>query len=266
MDTLPFPSPSPSPPRPPLRFPSKDGITFLPPSSAPGPDDPAHEILRYAETLGIPWRRVLLGEIEAEQRLRQFVEDIQSECPLPTVLKVLSSSFLDSWRARGRIQSLVCDARGASDPSAVQQLRMVFLSSAGKSESDRIAFAEHLRFAHQRILLLQRVRRAAAKSRGTVAERLAFVCASARCCYDDAAWAIREEDSPRRGDRFDSSVRKVREEGFLIPREETEARSLAELRRIVRSSPHLARRTRAPRRTVGPMSGPRRTPLRAGAV
>jgi hypothetical protein len=265
MDALPFPAPSPSPPRPPLRFPSKDGLAFLPPSSAPCPDDPAHDILRYAETLGIPWRRVLLGEIEAEQRLRQYLEDVQDQCPLEAVLKVLSSSFLDSWRARDRIQSLVCEARGASDPSAVKQLRMVFLSAAGRAEREKIAFAEHLRFAYQRILLLQRVRRAAAKSRGPIAERLAFVCASARCCYDDAAWAILEEDSPRRGDRFDSSVRKVREEGFLIPREETEARSLAELRRIVRTSPHLARRTRS-RRPSEPMSGPRRTPLRAGAV
>src|SRR5262249_28263837 len=83
-------------PRPPLRFPSKDGLALLPPSLAPSPDDPAQEILRFAETLGIPWRRILLGEIEAEQRLRQYLENIQEDCPLPTVLKVLSSNFLDS--------------------------------------------------------------------------------------------------------------------------------------------------------------------------
>ena len=142
---------------------------------------------------------------------------------------------------------------------------MVFHAVAGKTERDRIAFAEHLDFAYRRILLLQRVRRAAARSRGSMAERLAVVCKSARCCYDDAAWAILEEDSSRRGDRFYSSVRKVREEGFLIPREETEARSLAELRRIVRASPHVNRRTRSTR-SAEPMSGPRRAPLRTGAL
>src|SRR5262245_19601241 len=106
------PAPAP-PPRPLLRFPSKDGLAFLAPSSAPGPDDPALEILRYAETLGIPWRRVLLAEIGAEQSLRQHLADVQDDCPLPAVLKVLSSSFLDSWRVRDRIQSLACEAKGA---------------------------------------------------------------------------------------------------------------------------------------------------------
>src|SRR5262249_2834349 len=137
-------------PRPPLRFPSKDGLALLPPSLAPSPDDPAQEILRFAETLGIPWRRILLGGIEAEQRLRQYLENTQEDCPLPTVLKVLSSNFLDSWRARDRIQSLVCEARGASDQSAVKELRAVFLAAAGSDERGKIAFAEHLRFAYQR--------------------------------------------------------------------------------------------------------------------
>jgi len=36
-------------------------------------------------------------------------------------------------------------------------------------------------------------------------------------------------------------VRKVREEGFLVPRASTEARSLAELRRIALTSPHVRR-------------------------
>ncbi|HYB53118.1 MAG TPA: hypothetical protein VEG84_04555, partial [Thermoanaerobaculia bacterium] len=205
-------------------------------------------------------------EIDAEQRLRRYLADIEQECPLPSVVKILSFSFLDSWRARDQIQSVACEARGASVPSAVKQLRTVFLGVAGKDDRDRVAFAEHLRFAYHRVLLLQRVRRAAAKSRGTMAERLAFICRRARCCYDDAAWAILEEDSPQRGDRFDSAVRKVREEGFLIPRAESETRSLAELRRIVGVSPHLTQRRARRMKAPQPPSAPRRVPLPATAV
>jgi hypothetical protein len=232
----------------------------------PPAGDPAVEILRTAETLGIPWKRLLLEEIEAEQRLRLYFADIQQECPLPSVLRILSFCFLDSWRARDQIQSLACAARGGSSRDAVRQLRMVFLGVTGKDDRDRIAFAEHLRFAYERILLLQRVRRAAARSRGTMAERLASICSSTHCCYDDAAWAIVEEDSPQRGDRFDAAVRKVRDEGFLIPKGETEARSIAELRRIIGKSPHLTKRRPTARQLRRPHSVPSRLPLPVSAV
>jgi len=243
--------------------------TAAPPSPsplAPTPQNSVSEILRVAETLGIPWKRLLLAEIDAEQRLRRYFSDIEQECPLPSVLKILSLSFLDSWRARDQIHSLACEARGASAPHAVKQLRLVFLGVAGKSDHDRIAFAEHLRFAYQRVLLLQRVRRMAARSRGSMAERLAFICSRAHCGYDDAAWAVVEEDSPNRGDRFDGAVRKVRDEGFLIPRAETEARSLAELRRIVSASPHLTRRRASAVKLKQPLPPPRRLPLPTSAI
>src|SRR5262249_62091409 len=90
--------------------------------------------------------------------------------------------------------------------------------------------------AHQRRLLLQRARRAASRSRGTIEERLAFVCTEARCAFEDAEWALRQEASPCRGRRMEAAVRKVREEGFFVPRAATEARSLRELRRIVEAS------------------------------
>jgi len=218
------------------------------------------ELLRCAESLGIPWKRILLGEIESEQRLRRYLSDIDHDCPLASVLRILSFSSFRSWRTRDRIESLACQARGGSVRSAVRQLRAVFRGLIGKGERDQVAFAQHLWFAYQRVLLLQRVRRTAAKSRGTMAERLAFICSRARCGYDDAAWSILQEDSPRRGDRFEAAVRKVREEGFLIPRAETEARSLAELRRILRSLPLSGRRRRS-RRPDHVMSSPQRVPL-----
>lgn len=226
------------------------------------------EILRYAETLGIPWKRIVLEEIDAERRLRLYFSDIEQDCPLEAILRVLSFALLQSWRIRDRVGNLACQARGASAREALKQLRIVFLGFAGKSERDKMTFAEHLWFAYQRILLLQRVRRAAATSRGSTAERLAFVCSRAHCGYDDAVWAVLEEDSPRRGDRFDAAVRRVRDEGFLIPRAQTEARSLAELRRIVRTSPHLVRRSASLRSRPGrgPESGPKGVPLPADGI
>lgn len=222
------------------------------PAEAAGPDsgglpraatatDPSELILRCAEDLGIPWKRLLAEEIEAEQRLRRYLSNVEVERPLRSLLKLLPFCCLRSWRVRDRIERLASAARGAAAGDARRQLRIVFAELTGKSHSEKIAFAEHLWFAYQRILLLQRVRRAAAKSRGTSAERMAFVCSRARCSYDDAAWALREEESPKYGDRFDVAVRKVRAEGFQIPRAQTEARSLAELRRLVRTSPYLRR-------------------------
>jgi hypothetical protein len=199
-------------------------------------------IFGCAETLGIPWRRLLLAEIEAEQKLRSYLPDVQAECPLDSALTILSFSALRSWRVRDQVETLACQAR-TSVRGALKGLRGLLRRLVGQSGPDPAALARHFRFAYERILLLQRVRRAAARSHGTMAERLAFVCSAARCAFNDAAWALREEDSPRRGHRMEAAVRKVRDEGFLVPRAQTEARSLAELRRIVfESSPRVARR------------------------
>ncbi len=242
-------------------LPFSDGDPPVPAAvSATEASSPA-EILRCAETLGIPWRRIVLGEIESEQRLRRYHADIETRCDLRSAVTILSFSLLKSWRIRDEIESLACQARGASSPGAARQLRMVLQRLTGKGDRDQVALAQHLWFAYQRVLLLHRVRRAAARSHGTTAERLAFVCSQARCGFDDAAWAVCQEDSPRRGHRLDAAVRKVRDEGFLIPRAQTEARSLAELRRIVMISPHLRRRRRSWKTPPDPVSAPRRVRL-----
>ena len=215
-------------------LPSRDGDP--PPQGVSAAAESGEEILRRAEALGIPWRRVLLGEIDAEQRLRRYLADVEDECPLPSAVTILSFSALQSWRVRDRIQSLAAQAR-ADSPRAARQLRAALQRFAGRGDGDRAAMAEHLWFAYQRILLLQRVCRAAARARGTTAEQVAAVCASARCCFEDASWAVRQEDSLERAHRLEAAVRRVREEGFLVPRAPTEAKSLAELRRIVHASP-----------------------------
>jgi len=213
-------------------LPLRDGDPPAPSSLTPTEGSSGDELLTCAETLGIPWRRLIVQEIEAEQRLRRYLPDVQAECPLESALTVLSVAAERSWRVRDQIETLACQAR-VSAKGARRRLRAFVRHLAGDAGPDPSALARHCGFAYQRILLLQRVRRAAARSRGTAAERLAFVCATARCAFEDAAWALDEEDSPRRGQRMEAAIRKVRAEGFLIPRAATEARSLSELRLIV---------------------------------
>ena len=76
-------------------------------------------------------------------------------------------------------------------------LRLVFRRLVGGSDPGKEALVGHLGFAYQRVLLLQRVCQAARRSRGTTAERMAYVCSTARCGFDDAAWAVCREDAAK---------------------------------------------------------------------
>jgi len=210
------------------------------------PAPAGNEALRRAEALGIPWERILAEEILAEQSLRRLVPDSAVEMPLTAATAALPLSFLKSWRVRDRIQSLSCEARSACSAAAIRELRLVSRRLIGAREREGRALAAHLWFAYQRILLLGRVCRAAARSRGTAAERVAEVCVKARCGFDDAAWAVCLEESPRHGHRLDAAVRKVRDEGFHVPRERTEARSFAALRNAVRRSPYVSAAAKGP--------------------
>ncbi|MEP6995152.1 MAG: hypothetical protein ABI968_11570 [Acidobacteriota bacterium] len=244
-------------------LPLRDGDSPAPRPFLPTGESSPNEILRCAETLGIPWKRILVAEIEAEEKLRGYLRDVDAECPLESALTILSFSALRSWRLRDQLESLSCQAR-ASVRGSMKGLRAFSRQLTGKADHDPAAIVRHCRFAYERILLLQRVRRAAARSRGPTAERLAFVCSSSRCGFEDAAWALREEDSPRRGHHLDAAVRKVRDEGFLVPRAHTEARSLAQLRRIVLSSSQVDRRSSARKRSRSTVSDPRRPLPNAG--
>jgi hypothetical protein len=220
------------------------------------PRETGADLLRRAEALGIPWERVLRGEIRAEERLRAFIGDLGDETPLWSLVSLLSYSLFRSWRVRDRIECLAQQSQGSSMPAAVRGLRRVFRRLTATGGADRVSLTEHLWFAYQRVLLLQRVSRAAAKGAGLdTADRLSSVCASTRCSYDDAAWAICLEVSHARGHRLDAAMRKAREEGFQIPRLENEARSFAQLRRTVRSAGQLPRR-----RSSLTRSRPRREP------
>jgi hypothetical protein len=185
------------------------------------------------------------------------------ESALATALSILPSSFLRSWRVRDQIQAFSCEARGASFRSAIRELRAVFRCLVGQFGGRDSTFSGHQWLAYQRVLLLQRVCRAARQSRGTNAERMAFVCQKARCSFDDAAWALCLEGSPRPGHRLDAAVKKVRDEGFLFPRAATEARAFAKLRRIVRASPNPPARRAASLSSHDRVSVPARVELPA---
>jgi hypothetical protein len=237
------------------------------PETAPSAAEttPRPRILDRAEALGIPWERILGEEIRAEQALRRYLADLES-FPLVAPMTVLSFSFLQSWRVRDRVQALAVAARGISARAAVRQLRAVFQRLGGRVPREREAFAEHLWFAYQRVLLLQRACRAAVRSRGTLAERAASVCERASCGYDDAAWALCHEASRRNGHRLDASIRRARDEGFQIPHAETEARAFAQLRAILRTAGRLDRRRRAGRKPRASSAAAPRVPLPADAV
>ena len=236
------------------------------PEAPPDAPDARPEILRRADALGIPWERILGEEIRAEQALRRYVDDVEADWPLTAPMTVLSLSFLQSWRVRDRIQALAGEARGAFSRVAMRELRSVFQRLSGKAVRDQAAFAEHLWFAYQRVLLLHRVSRAASRSRGTTAERVASVCSQTRCSFDDAAWAVCQESSRRQGHRLDAAIRKVRDEGFQIPRAESESRAFARLRSIIRSSGRLARRRRSRTAQSKGSALPQRVALPADAI
>ena len=243
--------------------PAPPSVTRLAPAGAE-PEPAGQDVLRRAEALGIPWQRIVADEILAEQSLRRVAPDASVELPLGAATSALPLSFFRSWRVRDRIHNLSCEARSACSPAAIRELRTVSRRLIGAAEREGRTLATHLWFAYQRVLLLGRVCRAAARSRGATAERIAEVCASARCGFDDAAWAVCLEESPRPGHRLDAAVRKVRDEGFLIPRERTEAKSFGALRRAVRRSPHLTGRRRGGSRKP-PVGMPHRIPVRPEA-
>ena len=236
------------------------------PASDPGRElAQAAELIHAAEELNIPWARLLRDEIAVEQVLRRHANGLEAEMPLATALSLLPSSFLKSWRVRDKIQNLSCEARGASFKGAIAELRAVFRRLVGKSEPGRGLYSGHLWLAYQRVLLLQRVCLAARRTAGTNAERIAAICSRTKCSFDDAAWALCLEESPRPGHRLDEAVRKVRQEGFQIPREATEAKSFARLRRVARAAPDSPVRRLRRRRRQG-LSMPQRVELPSDAV
>jgi hypothetical protein len=103
--------------------------------------------------------------------------------------------------------------------------------------------AKHLWFAYQRVLLLQRISRAAEKSRGDYGTRVAFVLEHTGCCVADAEWSVRRQCGPSKTHRLEDAMRQAREEGFELPAAESELKAFRRLQRLNQAD----ERARSPR-------------------
>jgi hypothetical protein len=209
-----------------------------------GEIDDGTDLLARATALEIPWERLLRREIAAETTIRAFFVEVNGSWPLWAALAALPFSPLHSWRVRDRLEALSSEARSVGCQTAARQLRAFFRHLCGKASgcASAPALARHLWFAYQRVLVLQRVGRAAHRTQGTHEERIDFVQSKTGCCRADAEWAIAREDQPSRSHLLDDAMRKARSEGFEIPHFPTEAKAFRRLRSIARSSPHLVPR------------------------
>jgi hypothetical protein len=204
-------------------------------------------LLGRASALGIPWQRLLRNEIAAEATMRAFFVELDGDWPLWAALAALPFCPLQSWRVRDRLEALSSEARSVGCPRAARQLRAVFRHLCGKTgaSASAPALARHLWFAYQRVLVLQRIGRAAHRSRGSFDERAAFVLEKTACSRTDAEWAVRREERPDKSHLLDDAMQKARHEGFEIPHMTSEARAFRKLRSVARSSPHLVLRAPA---------------------
>ncbi len=219
--------------------------------------EPARGLIAVAEALGIPWERLLEGEIQAERTLRGFVGEPESDLPLWRYVSALPATALDSWRVRERLAVRIREARLTGSGAAVRCVREAVDELCGKhhwGESDRRALALHLSFALERVRELSRVARAAEKSRGSRGERLNRIFAKTGCTEADASWALERLEAPDRTHSIDDAVRRARAEGFEIPVEESEFHSFLALRRLARqrTAPRRRRESSAPRTGTRP--------------
>jgi len=209
------------------------------------------ELIDIAEALGIPWRRLLDSEIQAERELRRTIGADSGEPPLWRVFAALPMSLLDSWRVRERVRNLSWEARITSSRRATRDLRALSDHLSGRhagAEEAGDPLLRHLEFAYQRILELQQAARAAEKARGDCPARIRHVVKETGCLEQDARWAVGRALAPREGTVVEDAVTRARAEGFEIPRASTEFQAWVRLRRFVRKGTFEEAR-RAPRRS-----------------
>jgi len=207
--------------------------------------EPAQDVLAEAEALGIPWQIILSKEIAAEKALRDSVENLEGDWPLSCLFSLLPYSLLQSWRARERIHTLSWEARSERSRAAANRLRSVFLHLAGKrcpGEPFDFLLANHLGFAYERILQLQRICRIAERSKGSRDEKITEVVRRTHCSESDARWAVDRSVSRRRSHGLDDAMRRAREEGFELPVAQSELIAFTRLKRFVQRRPFLRAR------------------------
>jgi hypothetical protein len=196
----------------------------------------ALRLIRQAEALGIPWRRVLSREVFAEGMLQRFLGSQVSELPLWRALSILPNSLFHSWRVRDLIDRLAWEASAQGSREARRELgSLVDCLSGPRSRkwTDDMARAKHYWFAYHRILELQAAALAAERGGARGDQGILEVCESAGCVRRDAQWAVARLNSSKRSHALDDAVIHAREEGFEIPNAPTELQAFSRLRRFV---------------------------------
>ena len=195
------------------------------------------QLIAVAEALGIPWRRLLENEINAEREVQRSLGPVEADMPLWRVFAALQVSVLDSWRVRERIQALAWEVRTAPSRRARSDLR-AFSDHLSGRRADRQkvsgSLTHHLELAYWRFLELRRAARAARKSRGDLAARVRCVVEQTGCPESDARWAVNRALEPGKPSIVEDAMRQARAEGFEIPRAHTEFQAWVLLRRFVR--------------------------------
>jgi hypothetical protein len=193
-------------------------------------------LLAEASDLGIPWERILHEEIRAERALREWLAE-NEECALPSACWILPRSLLQSFRVRDLIAGLSWEASMEGRRDAARKLRSLHKHLCGSGRFGHgAAMASHLWFGYHRVLALQRICRAARKSRGDYEKRLRSVRECTGCTRDDGIWALCREMSRNGHHALDDAMRRAREEGFELPAAESEVRAFRRLQRFVKSS------------------------------
>jgi hypothetical protein len=196
----------------------------------------ALRLIRQAEALGVPWRRVLTREIFAEGMLQRFLGSDLKELPLWRALSIIPNALFHSWRVRDLVDRLAWEASAQGSQQARREIAELIHSLTGPQArrwTEEMARAKHYGFAYHRVLELQAVALAAERSRLSGDECIAEICESTGAVRRDAEWALARLESPNRSHALDDAVAQARQEGFDIPQASTELQAFSRLRRFV---------------------------------
>ena len=200
------------------------------------PEAEALRLIRQAQALGIPWRRILTREISTEGMLQRFLGCEIGELPLWRALAIIPNSLFHSWRVRDLIDRLAWEASAQGSRAARREIASLLNCLSGvraRRWTEEMARAKHYWFAYDRILELQAVALAAERSRAQGKNRIAEVCQSTGSTRSDAEWAVTRLDAPGRSHALDDAVARARQEGFEIPNAASELQAFSRLRRFV---------------------------------
>lgn len=201
------------------------------------------ELIRQAEALGIPWRRILSEEILAETVLQRFLGGQLLGLPLWRALSILPSSHLNSWRVRDAVHRLSWQSSQGSR-EARGELARLHAALAGTGGAPGVSLAAHQWFAYQRVLELRAIAASAHRTPHGTPDPAEFLRQALACSRHDAEWALSGRSAQTDFYALEDAMRRAREEGFEIPCGETELEAFLRLRACVRRSGYLPKRRR----------------------